>query len=368
MEESDEKQDYHHHDVRDVKFLRKSNPIIAVVEDIRNLADFKKITFSNYKKVNVCHAFIESILEEDLESACYWSAELICSGACHQVWDLIFLVFSKHIHLENPKLPIYLHNRYESFQSLLEQNEDTLEIRNNVSMREIICETVTVLVFSQKKNKYEPIKIYRENLLDISNKLQAPHQNWVSFLSPAESDELLWATNELLFNISIRHSFAYYWIDWIIEYDALCRTNKTPYRTVTFYSDTPVDNKYKNDTVWLVWDSLFEYLFRWSSPNKSPCLEICLNSLHEFFCVNYAPSTFKKKKHLLYVVVSILSDEAEINWGIPLIDGLYKDTLTDTREKIGMIYEQIKQHEKRPVPVPRYNPDDLHLLLSSANN
>ena len=69
----------------------------TLINDIRNVEEFKGITFSGYKKASVVKQLNESILQGKTEPACYWSAELICSGHFMELWETIINCSSKNI-------------------------------------------------------------------------------------------------------------------------------------------------------------------------------------------------------------------------------------------------------------------------------
>ena len=113
-----------------------------IINDYRSSNEFKKLTFSNYKKADVIKEYIKSLKDAKHESSCYWSAELISSGNFIELWESIILYMSKFIHIGNPKLPIYIDSSIESFKSIISQEQITDEIvmRNNSLIRKLFAE------------------------------------------------------------------------------------------------------------------------------------------------------------------------------------------------------------------------------------
>ena len=42
------------------------------INDIRDIEDFRTTTFSNYKRSQVKKALLNSLINENIERACYW--------------------------------------------------------------------------------------------------------------------------------------------------------------------------------------------------------------------------------------------------------------------------------------------------------
>ena len=66
-----------------------------LIHDKRESKEFGAFTFSDYKKTEVTKALTGALNKPDIESALYWSVELICTGKLKDLWDVILLVMSK---------------------------------------------------------------------------------------------------------------------------------------------------------------------------------------------------------------------------------------------------------------------------------
>jgi len=141
------------------------------INDIRNASDFKSISFSKYKTAAVIKELLNSMVNCKIENACNWSAELICAGHYSELWNAILIFIGKHIHLGNPKLPIYVENRFNKFKDILINGylDNELSMRNNEKIRKLFAEIICVLCFSKKKHSIDSVKIKTEDEFDMFN-------------------------------------------------------------------------------------------------------------------------------------------------------------------------------------------------------
>jgi hypothetical protein len=126
--------------------------------DCRTVKDFRLTTFSGYQKTKVRDEFIKNLRERKIEPACYWTAEMVASGHFPELWEACFLFFTQCIHLANPKIVLYLRERYGLYYQLSESTQTAtgsqispLELRNNKSIRTLFTEIVCVLSLSPRK-------------------------------------------------------------------------------------------------------------------------------------------------------------------------------------------------------------------------
>jgi len=68
------------------------------INDKRNPSEFKGVSFSKFQKTKVKQELINCLASAKIESACYWTAELICSGAFYRFMgnnnNLCFKIYS----------------------------------------------------------------------------------------------------------------------------------------------------------------------------------------------------------------------------------------------------------------------------------
>lgn len=320
------------------------------INDIRDEKDFKGITFSAYKKTDVTKELLNSLSNSKVEPACYWSAELVCSGHYMELWDIIITFVSKYIHLANPKLPLYIEMRYENFKSIISNGYagNELQLRNNPKMRSLFAEIVCVLCNSKRQHKFESVKIKKKEEYDITmmtQKLKAPRIDYAQeYFRPKDPKEIFIAVNEFAYHIS-RDSkntlSACYWVEWIVEFETICKAKRESCRCER-RSHIAVDDKMQFDPIWIIWDIIIAESAK--DDGHTQLTQKIIKSLLRMYCVRFTPSVRKKRRYLVYFAISLLT--SEYDYRIEIVqDKLILETAVSN---INTLYKQIKQHEISP--------------------
>jgi hypothetical protein len=314
------------------------------INDKRKISEFKSITFSKFKKSEAKKELIKCLLSGNIEQSCYWSAEFICSGDFLYLWDIIFLFMSKHIHIGNPKLPLYIDSRLTMFKNILNKgySTDILKMRNNQNIRKIFIEVIGILCCSKKKNSYDIPKINESafNMIEITHKLVAKHKKaGYKIFKNEDPREIFIAINEFSWNIHHKNKDtqkAIYWLEWLIEYEKLCKKKKIIKKCAR--RNMPVENKYQNDMIWIVWDILL------AEVKQNNGLFKIIQSLLNLFCLKYKDSFKNKRKLLIYYAISLLTETYDtkilIVKDVKLIEKI--------KNNYNEIYKQIKKNEMTP--------------------
>lgn len=317
------------------------------INDIRTPAQFRGFSFSNFNKAEVRRQMIENMKKGRVEPACYWCAELVCAGHYLDVWESILYYYCKCIHLANPKMAVYLSMRYSIFQNISSQSIfiNELQMRNHAPIRALFAEIICNLALSDKKPSFEPIRINRVEEFDITQmteRLKAPSVRYAEHLfRPKDPKELMIAVNEFAYHLSDESrnmSMACYWIEWIVEFDVVCKKRKQVSKCEprTYVAES----KYRQDIVWLLWDVFLDM----GEKRGNKFISAVLDALLQLFCIRYTNGCGKKRRYLLYFAVELFT-ETITTAGCIVAN---KEVLESVLSQINNVYKQIKKNEHSP--------------------
>ena len=345
------------------------------INDVRAATEFRMQTFSNFKKTDAKKELLIQMLSGNIERANYWCAEFVCAGSFHDLWDAMVMFTSKYINLANPKLATYLYLRYIQFQEIVNQRHYIREIdlRNNEQVRKIFSEIVSTLTVSDKSarpfdfkqsHQHVPTAVdtpdtpdtpdtQKYNILtDLSGHIEAQsldHANAV--MLDEDPREIFVAVNELGYHLSSpgqqrNLSKALFWIEWLIEFDLVCRRMKKPCRG--HYRDLPLllDNSHKRDIIWVVWECLVR-----ATEYRECHLKKNLLALQNLFSINFTHSSPKKKKATIYFALTLVMQDAKSSTAAAVTDLIAVDkkpVVKRARDNVELIYREVKKNEVSP--------------------
>jgi hypothetical protein len=160
-------------------------------------------------------------------------------------------------------------------------------------------------------------------------------------LLPEDPKEIFIAINELVYNIHIKDCInACYWIEWILEFETACNANKQKI-TCERRLNIPVDPKDQKNIIWIVWSAL---LAEAVAKKRPKIIKIIMESLLFLFTLKYSSGCVKRRKFILYVAVSLLTENVRLKEEILKDCDEYK--LAIVLSKINVVYRQIKGNER----------------------
>jgi hypothetical protein len=321
------------------------------IYDERKLSELKTKTFSNYQKTDVLNALQKSILDQKLEEACHWGAELLVSGHILEGWERLVMINSKFINMTNPNLSFYIWSR---FVQQIQLSQDTryngdkiLNIRNSQEARNHLTDIITVLTLSSKNKLSNLPKIHTGDFLldNFESKLEAKNNYLITNLIKSEDpSEINVVVNELAYQLTLRVGNldkALYWLNWILEWEKLnikknmifnCGLRKRKY----------VKPQYYHDIIWLLWDVIFQEATVRGAGREN--MNRQLIGLFKMYRYGFSTGNKKKKMILLVHAIHLLAFDSKIKWDTPVINNF--SILIQANINTNFLYSDYKNKDK----------------------
>ena len=294
---------------------------------------FKTHTFSNFKKSKVMKELENCIYYQKKEEAFYWTGELICSGYILELWNLFLYVMCKYIHINNPRLPLYIDKKFNEFKDISNQLKNDLDIRNQPEVRTLLF-SITLLLCESKRDMILEDLHFIFKFENIFTNLKAPNVDFIKpYFREGDPKEIYIPLNECAYHLieTKNRMDIFYWIDWMIQYDEQCIKKKKPLACVS-RDFVPVKS---NNIIWI----LFELFISFQEPT---ILYKIIESLMKLFSIKYTSSTNKKRKHILNLCVLLIIHDS-VDFATKIIENT--SVFIPIQENINLIFEQIKKNE-----------------------
>ena len=311
---------------------------ISTIHDSRDKVQLAGLSVSGYKLGKVRLALRKALKSGEIEPACYWGGELLCSYRAEDYWEEIISFYSKHINVASPNLAIYLSERTRNFKAIATALDER-ELRNDYDVRRIFAEVTTVVILSRRRAILRTPPKFQLTALEmtsISPLLRADSSSLAyKYLSKGDPTDIHIPLNELGFHLSFDKgdaNLACYWIDWLLYYISEMRKQKRQLR-IEKRLWPAVQDKYKDNPIWAVWDCLKGT----SKQLENSKVERIVEALSNVFCLRFTDSSPTRRRHIMYTAVHFIIDEPR------QYPALCRDMerVTKVKDRIDLIYSQI---------------------------
>ena len=125
----------------------------------------------------------------------------------------------------------------------------------------------------------------------------------------------------------------------MLEFESICKQKKD-HCVCENRHFAPVQTKFQNDTIWIVW----EVILNEGKNKKIPIINKILNALLEMFSIKYTSGVKKRRKFIIYFAIALLTEPVDLK--IDMINN--KQEIDKIVKKIGIVYKEIKKNEITP--------------------
>lgn len=321
-----------------------------LIIDPRPLECFKEKTFSEFKKRDVFNELIKSIEKGKVENTCFWITECITSGYTIDLLDKLVIFACKIIHINNPKLPQFLWNKYFTFYNSIshitnKNKKDLIHLRNTQSVRNALIDIGVTLSLSSKNKRYDKYPKLKEtddfSFTAIKNKLNATMQilpsHIIRFTDP---EELRVIMNEFFFNLKNKlggYEKCIYWILWLVQWERINKKKKIAFEI----EERPIKGlkpKFCKDLIWLVWSVIFE-----EANIREDNIKEQIQYLFLLFKTNFSSGKRNQRLPLVYLGVGLLTLPVKFNISIRKSN----DIFIKTQSNVNKLFADKKKFETK---------------------
>ena len=301
-----------------------------LVNDTRSNDNFKKSTFSGYKKADVLTEFTKACSDNKLENALFWLVEIHCSRYMTDFFEKIFIFISTKIHLNSYNLPSIVWNHYLFW---LDQEKKGIPSINNQKIRNSLFEVTALLIQCERHRVIPKKKVIKDHDFNI-NKLSSMITCSKNHISP----NIIKIQDKKEREREHYMDKAVYWLSWIHKWESV-QKKKGGSPDCAQREVTNIDKEDSCDIVWICWAVILAECRR-----RHGCNSISqVASLYNMYKVNFTRS---KKAGRMPIIVHALAllilDDAQVS-----STNLTNPLIIQAIMKCNLLYQNIKKFEVR---------------------
>lgn len=314
----------------------------SIIVDRRSIICFKTVSYSNYAMKDVIKELTTKLATQHINLSQHWTAELICSGAILQLFDIIMDNFCIHINVSNPRLAGYFLQRFgEVKKRIIDLSKvDPLQVRNDPIVRTVFCEIIGVLCLSSQKKLIAKPRIHSEDLTieSVARKRRLTSSTPASGLFRAGDPTECLAPIDELYDAMIRRDTGrtIYWIYWLWEWDAARRKVYGSNVCVIRGHDT-IPAKLSTDIIWLIYEVIM-LASTTLPPDASFAPRACLELYKKEYCENGSSIVRRKRFPLIQIAAQFVAERPPL---LPLV--INTGILSAMTRNVNNLYIEIKK-------------------------
>lgn len=312
-------------------------PDSYIIHDIRDSKNFKGITICGYKRRDVINAYQNSMINNKLEDSIRWCVELHATGLNSVIWDSLEILYTKYIHINNPKYFFYFLKREKIYKNIIKDYPKKHEIfsRNNQEIRNLYAELTAISSLTKKNNIFLPKSLPTINNKsfekeDIQKRMISKNtDNIIEYLFNTTSSEIKLGLNEILNNLLSKNGTfqnCIYWYHWIEKVENLKKKNSK----ITIYQ-----HKLEDHWLFILWKIILDFEKKLEKKNL-----IYIKKLESYYKKNFKISSMSKKKYLFFIAFYII--KTDINWNINIFQ--QEHLIIQSNININKMYKNIIQN------------------------
>ncbi len=334
-----------------------------LIIDLRQPSEFKGVTISGFKRMDVVTIFQNSMINNKLEDALKWCVEMHISGMNSQIWDSLFQVYIKHVNCNNPRFYLYYLKRLKDYDKIISKGyppkKHEIFTRNDQEIRHIFSELTAILTLTKKNGLFIPKSLPKLDKTFYSKETIQKHMIAKSadkiydFVHIQQDKDIILALNEILHNLLSKRQGTFsnciYWYMWIERVEQMKRKDNLQPIVFDTKDVKPVDGieeEHWSMWIWSLWEIIF-YAMR----DKSEQKQFFINKMYEDFKRDFKPVVVNKKKYLFFFSFYLFKNH--INWDSQMINQEFM--LIQTCANINTLYREVKLHLEKDLCLDERN-------------